>query len=85
VADLAGQIEDHVAIADEMVHRRLLTDVGDVDADAVGDAVDVERIAAGVGQERIDEEHVGAERHQLVREVGADEPSPPVTITARPR
>ena len=52
---------------------RLLADVGDVDADAVLDAVDVEQVAAVVGDQRIDEQDVGAERDQRAREVAADE------------
>ena len=34
VADLAGQIEDHVLIANQRLHRRLHAHVGDVEADA---------------------------------------------------
>ena len=45
VAHLAGEVEDDLAIAHQMVHRAFLADVGDVDADAVGDAVDVEEVA----------------------------------------
>ena len=52
---------------------RLLADVGDVDAHAVGDAVDVEQVAAVVGDQRVDEQHVGAELDELAREVAADE------------
>ena len=73
VADLAGEVEDDVAVAHQVVHRRLLADVGDVDAHAVGDAVDVEQVAAVVGDQRVDEQHVGAELDELAREVAADE------------
>ena len=73
VADLAGQIEDDRAIAHEEIHRGLLTDVGDVDADAIGDAVDVEQIAAVVGDQRVDEEHIRAKLDELAGEVTADE------------
>ena len=37
------------------------------------DAVDVEQVAAVVGDQRVDEQHVGAELDQLPREVAADE------------
>ena len=74
VTDLAGEVEDDLPVAHQIVHRALLPDVGDVDAHAVGDAVDVEQVAAVVGDQRVDEQHVGAERHQLPREVAADEP-----------
>ena len=55
---------------------RLLPDVGDVDADAIGDAVDVEQVAAVVGDQRVDEQDVGAEVDELAREVAADEAEP---------
>ena len=73
VAHLAGEVEDDVAVAHEVVHRALLADVGDVDADAIGDAVDVEQVAAVVGDQRVDEQHVGAELDEPAREVAADE------------
>jgi hypothetical protein len=74
VAHLPGEIEDHVATLHEIVHRALLADVRNVDADAIGDAVDVEQVAAVVGDERVDEQHVGPRRHELTGEVAADEP-----------
>jgi hypothetical protein len=73
VADLAGEAEDHVAVANEIVHRRLLPDVGDVDLHALGDPVDVEKVAAVVGNQRVDQQHAGAEIDQRAREVAADE------------
>jgi len=82
---LAGEVEDHGAVAHEVVHRALLTDVRDVDVQAVREAVDVEQIAAVVGDERIDQQDVRADIDETPREVAADEPSPPVTITRRPR
>jgi phage terminase large subunit-like protein len=39
VADLPGEVEDHVAVAHEVVHRALLPDVRDVDPQPIGDAV----------------------------------------------
>ena len=62
-----------VAVAHQVVHRALLADVGDVDAQAIVDAVDVEQIAAVVGDQRVDQQHVGAEIDQLTRQVAADE------------
>jgi len=58
VTHLAGQVEDHLVAAHEIVHRALLADVGDVDVHAVGDAVDIEQVAAVVVDERIDENKV---------------------------
>src|SRR5438132_1691297 len=45
VAHLAGEVEDHRAVADQVVHRRLLAHVGDVHAQSIGEAVDVEQVA----------------------------------------
>jgi hypothetical protein len=73
VAHLPGEAEDHVAVADQIVHRRLLTDVGDVDVDPIGDAVDVEQVAAVIGDQRVDQQHVGAEVDQHARQIAADE------------
>ena len=76
VADLPGEIEDDLAVAHEVVHRARLPDVGDVDAHAILDARDVEEVAAVVGNERVDEQDVGAEIDEAAREVAADEPEP---------
>ena len=73
VADLAGQIEDHVLPAHQIVHRRLLADVGDVDAQPVFEAADVEQIAAVVVDQRVDDQDARAEVDELPREVAADE------------
>ena len=73
VADLAGEVEDHLAALHEVIHRAGLPHVGDVDRDAVFDAGDVEQVAAVVGDQRVDQQHVGAELDQAVREVAADE------------
>ena len=42
MTDLTREIEDDLAIPHQVVHRAGLPDVGDVDADPVRDAVDVE-------------------------------------------
>ena len=73
VADLAGEVEDHVLPAHQIVHRALLADVGDVDADAILDAADVEQVAAVLGDQRVDEQHARAEVDELAGEVAADE------------
>jgi hypothetical protein len=46
VADLAGEVEDDLLIAHQVIHRAGLTHIGDVDADAVFYAGDVEQVAA---------------------------------------
>ncbi len=73
VAHLAGEIEDDLAIAHQVVHRAFLAHVGDVHPDLVGDAVDVEEVRAGVGNERVHQQHIGAELDQPAGDVAADE------------
>ena len=73
VAHLSREAEDDVAIAHEVIHRRLLADVGDVDRHRVGDAVDVEQVPAVIGDQRVDEQHVGAEIDETPRQIAADE------------
>ena len=69
-----GQVEDDVPVAHQIVHRARLAHIRDVHAHAIGDAVDVEEVAAVVGNERVDDEDVGAESGQPVRQIAADEP-----------
>ncbi len=73
MAHLSGEGEDHLAIAHQVVHRRLLADVRDVDVQPIGDAVDVEQVAAVVGDQRVDQQDVGAEIDERARQVAADE------------
>ena len=68
-----GEIEDDLAIPHEIVHRALLAHVGDVDAQRASSPSMLNEVAAVVGDQRVDQQHVGAERHQLAGEVGADE------------
>ena len=65
VAHLAGEIEDDLAVSHQVVHRALLADVGDVDPQPRLEAGDVEQIAAVVGDQRVDEQDVGAEVDEL--------------------
>src|SRR5262249_19428681 len=73
VTHLAGEVEDDITALDQVVHRRRLGEVGAIDVDAIGDRVDVEQVAAVVRDERIDQQHVGAEIHQPAGEIAADE------------
>jgi hypothetical protein len=51
VAHLPREVEDHIVVAHQVVHGALLADVGDVHLEALFDAVDVEQVAAVVGDE----------------------------------
>ena len=74
VAHLAGQVEDHVDVPHEVVHRAFLAHVGDVQPQAVLDVGDVEEVAAVVGDERVDQQHIRAEIDEAAGEIAADEP-----------
>ena len=76
MTDLAREIENHRPIAHEIVHRRLLPDIGDVDVHAIDDAVDVEQVAAVIGDEGVDEQDVGAALDERARQIAADEAEP---------
>jgi hypothetical protein len=76
VTDLPGEIEQHLAVADQVIHRALLTDVGDVDPQPRLDALDVRQVAAVVGDQGVDEEDVRTEIDERARDVAADEPKP---------
>jgi hypothetical protein len=56
-----ARLKIHVLITNQRLHRRLHAHVGDVEADDVGDVVDVEKVSAVVGNERVDEQHPRAE------------------------
>ena len=73
VADLPGEVEDDLLVLHQEVHRALVADVGDVHPYVTIDAVDVVQVAAVVGDERIDQQHVGAQDDELPGEVASDE------------
>jgi hypothetical protein len=71
-----GEIENHLMVWDQMVQRALLTHIGDVHRDAIGDAFDVEEVCTRVGNQRVDDQDFGAELDKRPRQVAADEPQP---------
>jgi hypothetical protein len=85
VADLARQIEDDVAAADEIVHRGGVAHVGRAQRDRALDAADVERIAAVVRNQRVDDQYIGAKSRPRRWPGWTDEAHPPVISTRRPR
>ena len=72
VADLAGQVEDHILALNQGAHGIGVAHVGNVDLQAIFVAGDVEAIAAIVGDERVDQGDAGAQVDQPPGEVGAD-------------
>ena len=56
VTHLAGQVEDHVLVANQVVHGALLPDVGDIHTHPILDVSDVEQVPAVLGNQRIDEQ-----------------------------
>ena len=76
VAHLTREVEDHVLSAHGRRHRRGVAHIGHFHAHAIGDAVDVEPVAAVVVDERIDDRDLRVECHELARQVAADESEP---------
>ena len=86
VADLAGQVEDHVGARHERVHGMRIAHVGDVDLYQVLDAGDVEAVAAVVGNERIDQQDTRDPRStRRCARLEPMKPSPPVMMIRRLR
>src|SRR6185437_15361209 len=73
VAHLAGEVENDLAIADQDLHGRSVSYVRNVHAHPVGDAMEVEQIAAVLGNHGVDEEHVRSELDEPPYEIAADE------------
>ena len=72
VAHLAGQVEQHLLAAHQVLHA-VAAHVGDVDADLVLVAVEVEQVAAVVGQQAVDRGHLRAQVGERAAQVRADE------------
>ncbi len=66
VADLAGQVEDHGLVVDQSLHRKDVADIDRADGQArvVLDWLDVEPVAAGIRDERVDDQHLRAQGEQ---------------------
>ena len=73
---LAGEVEDHIVIAHQVIHGALLTDVSDVHLETIGDAIDVEEVPAVVADQRVDEQDACAKVDELAGEVASDEAQP---------
>ncbi len=74
VAQRSCEVEHQVAVLHEIVHRELVADIRDVHRDAVFKACDVVEVAAVLGNQRIDQEHVRTEVDQPPGNVASDEP-----------
>ncbi len=73
MAGLADQIEDDVAITNEVGQNVPVPEVGQVDRNPVGNPIQIEPVAAVLGYQAVDNQDVGAQRDQAARQVRADE------------
>ncbi len=73
MADLTGEVEDDLTIANQNLHGCPVADVGDVHAHPILDAGKVEHVAAGLRNHRVDDEHVRSEIHERPDQIAADE------------
>ena len=72
MAHLAGQVEEHVLALHQVLHA-VPAHVGDVDADLVLVAGEVEEVAAVVRQQAVDRRHLRPEVGERAAQVRADE------------
>ncbi len=72
VTRLSGQIEKVVFSANERLQTVSVAHVGDIDVQLVAKTFEVERIAAVLGNQAIDEGKVGPETNEPAGQVGAD-------------
>ena len=73
VAHLTREVEHDGLLQHERVHGIAIANVSVTHPQPVCDVSDVERIAAVVRQERIDQQHVGTQRDEATCEIAADE------------
>ena len=76
VAHLPGQVEDDRPVAHQVVHRRLLPDVGHVHPHPVGHPVQVVQVPTVLVDQRIHQQDIRPEVDQLARQVASDEAQP---------
>ncbi len=76
VAHLPGEVEDDLPVSHQVVHGALLANVCDVDPQSGFEAGNVEQVAAVIGDERVNEQDVGAERRERPREIAPDKAKP---------
>ena len=72
MADLAGQVKNHILALDQCPHRVRVAHVGNVHTHAPFVACQVEAVAAIVGDQRIDNRHARTEIGQAAGEIRAD-------------
>ena len=73
VTDLPREIEDDLLVAHQILHRAGVAHVGDVHSHGVAYRCNIEQVAPVVGNQRVDEQDVGAQRDEARRQVAADE------------
>src|ERR1035437_3164141 len=76
MACLTCQVEQQVMAADEVAQTVLVSNVGDVDPDAVSEVRDIEQVAAIFRYQAVHDLDVGSLIHQSAGQMGADEAKP---------
>jgi len=67
MAGLAGKVEQEILAEQQMAQRGRIADIGDVDPYPLAYVGDVGEIGARLGDHAVDEQYLGAERHQTPR------------------
>src|SRR5581483_10949337 len=74
VTRLSCEVEDEVLPAHEVLHRMLVADVGDVDDHPIPNVGDVVEVPAVFGDERVDEQDLGAVLDEAMGQRRPEEP-----------
>ena len=77
MAGLAGQVEQVVLALHQVPHGRFITNVGNIQPDAIFDAGNVVQVASGLRRQVVNQQHLGIKVNQASREVRADKPQAP--------
>src|SRR3954463_4890930 len=73
MARLPGEVEKVILVLDEIAQAMSVAHVGDVDLDAVPNALDVVKIPAVIRDQTVHDRDIRAEIDKAAGEVGADE------------
>ena len=76
MARLTGEVEKKILTPDKAREPRPVAHVGEVHAQATGDAEEIAPVATLLRFEAVDDGHPRAQGHECPREIGPDETKP---------
>ena len=69
---LSAQVKDVILTANQVINRHFIADVAIVDAHLIGNWLDIELIAAIVGDHGVKDRYSRSQRDQFDRQIGAN-------------